>query len=628
MDQPIYILGINTSHDRAACLVCDGEVLCQISEERLDRNKHSIQPDAEGNYLCTLPQLSIKYCLEVGGIQINDVAKIIVSSSVVYHPQNPLRNMTLEDVLPQFTDLEDKTKVEILNHHLAHAAGAFFASPFAEAAVMVVDGGGNIVGEKPPGPFKMPPVEHATLYHAKDNRLSELLKICSRPKSLNSLGALYNLITQFVGFGQFNEGKTMGLAPFGADRFYSEFKKAVRVLDSGGYEIHPDFQPFDWRGRFFKSGFLKRFGQPNQPGKELRASDRDLAFAVQKVLEETLVEMAGRLQKKTGAKNLCIAGGVGLNSVANKKILDRTDFEEIFIIPAAADDGCAIGGALWGWHQEPDRPRKYVMKHAYLGRAYDEDEISEALTEFKKSVTWRRSENIAAETAKLMADGQIVGWHQEGSEAGPRALGHRSIICDPRRQEMVDILNSKVKHREGFRPFAPVVPLEQVKKYFDLDCASPFMLLIAGVKQPDVVPAITHVDQTGRVQTVTKEDNGLFYDLVIEFEKLTGVAVILNTSFNIAGDPIVETPQDSLECFVSTRIDYLVIGDYLIEKINPEIAHTIADLRKQTRRQQQQIQVMDAELESIRQSRGWQLLARLNRIRDLVLRRRKRVDFL
>jgi carbamoyltransferase len=628
MTRPVYTLGINTSHDRAACLAKDGEIVAFIAEERLDRKKHSVEPDLNGNYLAMLPRRALRYCLDLAGIELNDLDRILVSSSVVYHPQRRLRNLTLDDVLPQLPGLRDASRVALVNHHLAHGAGAYYASPFTEAAVMVVDGGGNVVGSWDGGRFTMPPVEHTTYYRGEGTRIVELAKTTARPKSLNSLGALYHLVTTFIGFGQFNEGKTMGLAPFGGSSLVAAFENAVRVSPDGAYEIDPDFQPFDWRGRVLKPAFLKRFGPPRREGQEVRQVDKDMAFAVQHVLEETLIAMARALQKKTGAKNLCIGGGVGLNSVANKKILDRTDFEEIFIIPCAADDGCALGGALLAWHEREGAAKRYTMRHAYLGRTYAETEVLAAIEENKDWVRWRRSDDVAAETAKLLAAGAIVGWHQGGAEAGPRALGHRSILCDSRRREMVDILNAKVKHREGFRPFAPVVPLERAPEFFDLTAASPFMLLIAKVKAPDLVPAITHVDGTGRIQTVTREENGRFYDLVLAFEKETGVPVILNTSFNIAGDPLVETPRDAIECFLQTRIDVLVVEDYVIEKKDLALAHTISDLRKQVRAQEAKIAAMEQELESIRRSRGWRLLGTFNRLRGLVGLRRRDIDFM
>ena len=474
----------------------------------------------------------------------------------------------------------------------------------------------------------MPPVEHTTAYLGKDGGLTELWKVTSRPEALNSLGALYHLVTEFVGFGQFQEGKTMGLAPYGRPRLAAEFERAVRVAADGRYEIDPVFQPFDWRGRPIKPAFIKRFGPPRRAGEALRPLDEDMAYGVQHALERALIEIARRVQKQTGASKLCIAGGVGLNSVANKKILDETAFDEVFIVPSAADDGCALGGALWGWHECEGASRRYTMRHAYLGREYGEEQTLAALDSHKDWLNWRKSDDVVAETAALIADGRIVGWHQGGSEAGPRALGHRSILCDSRRQEMVDTLNARVKHREGFRPFAPVVPLEIASEYFDLDCPSPYMLLVAKVLQPDAIPAVTHVDQTGRVQTVTQEENGRYYDLVVEFGKQTGVPVLLNTSFNVAGEPIVETPDDSINCYLSTRIDVLVIGDYVIEKKEPVLSEKIAELSQTVRRQAYRIEQMEQEFERIRQSRGWRLLGWLNRLRDKLPGRRRNVDFL
>jgi carbamoyltransferase len=279
-----------------------------------------------------------------------------------------------------------------------------------------------------------------------------------------------------------------------------------------------------------------------------------------------LVKIAQDAYQKTRSKNLCLAGGIALNSVANKIMLDRTPFEHIFVQPASGDDGCALGNALIGWRQIMGENENFTMHNAYTGRSYSEDEVLEAINEHASWIRVERPKDALGETCRLLTEQKIIGWFQEGSEFGPRSLGHRTILCDPRHPQMKDILNKRVKHREAFRPFAPSILVEHAQDYFELDDPSPYMLLIAKVKRPDEVPAITHADQTGRVQTVTREANGVYYQLIERFHQMTGTPVLLNTSFNDNEEPIVETPNDAIRCFLKTNIDYLIIGDRIIEK--------------------------------------------------------------
>jgi carbamoyltransferase len=356
----------------------------------------------------------------------------------------------------------------------------------------------------------------------------------------------------------------MGLAPYGTDQYYKDFINAIE-FENGNITIDTHYQFNKWPERS-NNVYEGRFGAPRQSSGLLRKVDKDIAAATQYALEEALIKIAHQAYDLTKSENLCLAGGVALNSVANKQILDRTPFENIFIQPASGDDGCALGNALLGWISILKKPRQWRMNTAYTGRCYSQAEIQNAINKYLRWCAPVPTVNVLKTTSELLSQKNIIGWFQGGSEFGPRALGHRSILSDARFPEMKDILNKKVKHREGFRPFAPSILEEYCNEYFDLHCPSPYMLLIADVKKPGVIPATTHVDQTARVQTVNQEDNGIYYDLIKEYHKLTGVPVILNTSFNVAGEPIVETPEDAIRCFLCTQIDYLVLGDTLLRK--------------------------------------------------------------
>lgn len=608
-----FALGINVSHDRAAVIVKDGEVVTGISEERLDRIKHSIFPAADSSYLTLLPKKAIDYCLNKAGVQIEDIHDVVVVGSVVYHPRHPLRNLKLKDVTEQLPKVQPE-RITILNHHLAHACSAFLASPFESAAVLVADGAGNIVGNRKKGIFSVPDVEHTTAYVGSEGSLEEIYKISADRTAMNSLGALYHLVTLFAGFGQFEEGKTMGLAPFGTEELVPLFEKAV-AADDPGYNIAPEFQPFDLRGRVFHRAFLDHFGEPRRPGEPIRQVDKDMAKAVQICLENRMIDMAAKLRERTGKKKLCIAGGVGLNCVANGNVFRNADFEDIFFVPCAGDDGTALGAALWAWSIKRGQDRRYCMGDAFLGIEYSEREIEKVLDEHRELFNVRWSEDVAFETAGMIGDGKIVGWFQGGSEFGPRALGHRSILFDPCREDAVEMLNTKVKKREPFRPYAPSVIESRASEFFDLDCPSPFMLIAAKVKKPQRIPGVTHVDGSARVQTVSNDSkNNRYYELLRAFESIRGVPVLLNTSFNVAGEPIVETPKDAFRCFWETDMDALVIHDVVITKKYPGISRKIAVLKTKIRKSDKKIASYESELESIRKSKGWRLITWLNRI--------------
>lgn len=560
------ILGIHSfGHDTGAALISEGQMLA-IGEERLNGMKHS------GLY----PRKSVRYLLEAAGLKdINDVDLVVGVTRVGQDGTN-------KEIAMIRSELGYEGKIHTISHHTAHAASAFYPSPFDEATVMVVDGLGSNAGDLDNGaktPFIFRVIDRKmqkrfeevqSFYRAIDGRLYTIRKDYAMPGLSNGLGLLYMAASVFIGFGDFGSGKVMGLAPYGGHSEERRFRRNFYEIIDGAVLI-PSEKNFVRHIDHFQKMYY-----PDIPKREKgRLPDdiyTEIAYEVQDALEEALIEIANHLYRLSPSENLCYAGGVGLNSVANKKILDNSPFENIFVQPAACDTGIALGCALYGAHifHGEDR-RKHRFKNAYLGRPYAEQEVLAALNN-TANITFRKDPHIVERAAELLAEGKILGWFEGGSEIGPRALGHRSIICHPGKPDMKDILNARVKHREGFRPFAPSVLKEYAADYFDLAGESPYMLLIAKVKEEKqkIVPAITHVDGTARVQTVTRENNGRFYDLIEKFFALTGVPVILNTSFNIAGAPIVETPADALKCFMSTEMDYVVIEDYLIEASGPK----------------------------------------------------------
>jgi carbamoyltransferase len=570
-----YVLGLNLSHDIACALLKNGRLVCAIAEERLNRIKrYSGGVDHEGMTNKHVPSLAIQYCLDAAEINLGDVDLIVASTCVVVNCQNySIRQLSKAEVLEQLpTDVEE-SRVHIVGHHLGHASSAYYPSGFEEAAILIVDGGGGlmpaengVVGRQ--DLFE----ERVTVYRGEGDEISTVKRYTdgvpsagylNNPKHC-SLGDFYQSATIFAGFKSGDEGKTMGLAPYGTDRYFKDFLEAVE-LENGALSIDGNFQFNKW-GIGGGTAYGGRYGKPGSNDGRPRMQDKDIAAAAQYALEEVLIEIAKEAQRETKSRNLCLAGGVALNSVANKKILDRTEFADVFVQPASGDDGCALGNALLGWTMLLKKPRKWQMKNAYTGRSYRTPEVSDAVRKYSGWCSPVETTNILSSTARLLAEKNVVGWFQGGSEFGPRSLGHRSILSDTRFAEMRDRLNDKVKHREGFRPFAPSILQEYCSEYFDLECPSPYMLLIADVKKPEAIPAATHVDQTARVQTVNREDNGVFYDLIKEYHGLTGVPVVLNTSFNVAGEPIVETPEDAIRCFLCTNIDFLVLGDVLLRK--------------------------------------------------------------
>ena len=587
------ILGVKIiGHDTGAAIIA-GDNVFAIAEERVNRIKHSRN---------MFPRLSIDYCLKAADCKDSDIVLVVIDQV-----DEPGRYSMKEIFNKETGGRFAHAKIEVINHHDAHAASAFFCSPFNEAAVMVVDG----AGEKFPSFLGVPLTETETMYIGKDNTLTEFNKTLHLRLAKNfpytfGIGKLYTTITRYLNFGDYEEGKTMGLAPYGNSILFEKFPVSRWWKEWHGHFICNALIRYPktitgstasllTRLMFFlkqkiHNAFLslaRTFGaseyfqipkifdpihlpEPIRP-KETKLPDEyytNIAFMIQNILEDVVCSMASRIRAVSKQKYLCIAGGVGLNSVVNKKIIEECGFEDIWIQPACSDTGVALGCALYGYCGILKRPRRWTMQNAYLGRPYSQKETVEAINRFGDQISVVTSQNIASDTADALVAGKIVGWFQGEAEYGPRALGHRSILVDPRPTHMKDTLNNRVKHREPWRPFAASVLADRVGEYFDLDRPSPYMLLVCNVKPElrEKIPAVVHVDGTCRIQTVTKEENGLYYDLIQQFANRTGVPLILNTSYNLAGEPIVETPDDAIKDMLNTNIDMLVIGDLILTK--------------------------------------------------------------
>jgi carbamoyltransferase len=570
-----YILGINAyDHDVSACLLRDGEIAYAIAKERITRHKH-----ATGFY-----QEVVDYCLKAEGITLDDV-DLIVRNCYVLPVHELEKRLTYQDVPECFPLKERKqaakspifrsgsNRVAEVSHHVAHAYSAFAACPFEEGALMVVDGVGSYASDVTEEGHRIDnrsPLarESESYYKFEGSNLIPLKKVWLEPTNgfladeffnMSGLGALYSRVSSYV-FADWNKcGEVMGLAPYGRP---GQMKPLIEVANG---EVNvPEWSPED-----FHQPYLPDTHEKWEKSADMRHWE-DLAWQVQDDTERLLIERAIWLREKTGAKNLCIAGGVGLNCVANGKIVREAGYDNVWIQPAAGDDGIAIGCAYYGHLAIQKKPRNFIMEHAFLGAPYSNEEVEAAANKWlvRSQVCNGADQSICRETAKVLTEGQVVGWFQGRSEFGPRALGNRSIIADPRDPKMKDLLNARVKHRQSFRPFAPIVLAERASEVFEGEEDSPFMLLAKRVAPEwlNKVPAIVHVDGTARVQTIRREHNERLYLLLKEFENLTGVPVLLNTSFNIRGEPIVETPADAMKCFLSTGIDYLAMHDLLISK--------------------------------------------------------------
>jgi len=564
-----YILGINAyDHDVSACLLRDGEVAYAIEKERITRQKHA------GGFF----QEPVDYCLAAEGITLDDVDLVVRNCYVLPVQELETRLVYQGDVAPSERAqieknplfLSKSNKVMTVSHHLAHAYSAFAACPFDEGVVMVVDGVGSYSADiKEPGQLTegVNPLarESESYYRFKGCTLETLKKVWLEPRrgflsdeffNMDGLGALYSRVSSYI-FADWNKcGEVMGLAPYGrpdAFRRLIELKNGELVIPEWDATFNRPWMP-DGQKKWEASPSMKYW--------------EDVAWRIQHDSEEVLLGRARWLRETTGAKNLCMAGGVALNCVANGRIVREAGFDNIWIQPAAGDNGISIGCAFYGQLAVLKNPRNFVMRQATLGREYSDEEARRAGNPLLVSRKNFDAAGICRESAKLLAEGKVFGWFQGRSEFGPRALGNRSILGDPRRPEMKDTLNKRVKFRQAFRPFAPIVLYERAKDIFVGEDESPFMLRAKQVRPEwkDRIPAIVHVDGTARVQTVRREHNERMYDLLAEFEKLTGVPLLVNTSFNIKGEPIVETPQDAMNCFIYTGIDYLALHNTLIAK--------------------------------------------------------------
>jgi len=559
------ILGISCFyHDSAACLIKDGIVVAAAEEERFTRKKHDT----------SFPVNAINYCLKEGNININQIDYIafyekpllkferLLSQHLEMFPRSfwsfykALPSWITEKLrVPSVIRKKIKYKGEILfiEHHLAHAASAFLVSPFEEAAILTVDG----VGEW----------ATASYGYGKGNEIT-LLKELKFP---NSVGLLYSTVTAHLGFSVNNsEYKVMGLSPYGKPTYYDNFKKVVDVKEDGSIEL--DMSYFDYHYKLTMPGkkFAEEFGPVRKPNEEVTQKHKDIAASLQKITEEIIFKMLNHLYKETKMKNLCIAGGVALNSVANGKITKNTPFKNVWIQPAASDAGTSLGAAAYANNVIFGKKRDYVMKLAYLGPSFSTEYIKNFLD--SRKIVYKKFKNdssLIKLTANLIFNNNVIGWFQGRMEWGPRALGARSILSNAANPKMKDILNLKVKHREHFRPFAPVISKEDVHDYFEIDKdEEPFMLFVYPFKEKKkkLVPSVVHVDGTGRLQTTSEEENRLYYGVIKEFEKLSGVPILVNTSFNIRGEPIVCTPEDAYKCMMGTGIDYLVMENFLIKR--------------------------------------------------------------
>ena len=571
--QHVYVLGLNTyDHDVSACLLRDGAIAFAIAKERITREKH-----ASGFY-----QEVIDYCLDAEGITLDDVDLIVRNCYLL--PVAEMEERLVYQDRPGFLPAHERAeaanhplflsrseKVVSISHHLAHAYSAFAVSPFEEGVVMIVDGVGSyrsdVIEPCPSGDSASALArESESYYKFSGSKIECAKKVWMEPDrgflsdefyNMPGLGALYSRASTYI-FGDWNKcGELMGLAPYGRP---DQVKHLLELADG-------TLQVPRWTSDFRQPYLIDRGGWEASPA---MPHWQDLAWRVQDDTENVLLARARWLREATGAANLCMAGGVALNCVANGRIAREAGFENVWIQPAAGDDGIAIGCAYYGWLEVLKQRRSFVMDHSYVGRRYSDADIENAISPFlvRVQTTATRSADICRETATLLADQRVIGWFQGSSEFGPRALGNRSLLADPRKADMKDILNRRVKHRQAFRPFAPIVPAERAGEIFEGEEDSPFMLLAKRVRPEwrDRIPAVVHVDGTARVQTVTEAGNPLLYRLLRDFEALTGVPVLINTSFNVKGEPIVETPDDAVVCFLTTGIDHLVLHDRLISK--------------------------------------------------------------
>lgn len=577
----MFFLGINAFHgDSSACLVKDGVLIAAAEEERFRRIKH----------WAGFPSESIRYCLAQAGISLSQVEHIAINQDskanltkkitftlgnrpdlglVMDRLRNKKERSSMEDHIARAFPAEKFTgKLHAVEHHMAHMSSAFHVSPFKEAAIVSVDGFGDFAS--------------AAWGYGRDGEIS----IDDKVYFPHSLGIFYQALTQWLGFPNYgDEYKVMGLAPYGEPKYMSEMRKIVKLQDDGSYRLaleyfrhHKEKIEYEWEngepkvGELFAPELNNLLGPARQKGEELTQMHKDIARSIQAMYEEAFFHLLDALHKRHGGENLTLAGGCAMNSVANGKVLRNTPYKHLYIQSAAGDAGGAIGAAYSVWHKLGGK-RGFVMDHAYWGPEYGNDEIAMLLdaNSEKLAVQGCQRELIGDETAlcsrtaKAISEGQVIGWFQGRMEWGPRALGNRSILGDPRRADMKDILNLKIKRRESFRPFAPSILREAVPAWFETDDDVPFMMQVYQIREEkrSLIPAVTHADGSGRLQTVDKSTNPRYYQLIESFRALTDVPVLLNTSFN-ENEPVVCTPAEALDCFLRTKMDVLVLGNWFV----------------------------------------------------------------
>lgn len=582
------IVGINAFHaDASAAALVDGRFVAGVEEERFRRIKH----------WAGFPEEALRYCLgEVNGGSLEGVTVLAVSRQprayllrkawlAATHPRSLGRAASRVRNLAAVATLEDRLRTRFgtpvprivpVEHHLAHIASAFYCSPFEEAACLTVDGFGDFVS--------------TMLAVGRGGSIKVLGRVCFP----HSLGLFYTALTQFLGFGKFgDEYKVMGLAAYGEPTFAGKLRRVVPAVGDGTFRLDLAFfrhlsegVEMSWedgaptQGILYTPALEKLLGPARRPDEELTQRHKDLAASLQAVYEERFFALVRSVLRATGSKRLALAGGCALNSLANGKLFDATDVEEVYIQAAAGDAGTALGAALYAQHAVLGAPRSFEMEHCYWGPGYDEAEIRRTLAaglpgSGGKDGRWGEvaveaaadEDRLVKETAQALARGEVVGWYQGRSEWGPRALGNRSILADPRRGDMKEILNLKIKRREPFRPFAPSVLEERTGEWFTLSHPDPFMLKVYPIRpeKRSLIPAVTHADGTGRLQTVSPRANPRYWALIRAFEAETGVPMVLNTSFN-ENEPIVNTPGEALDCFLRTRMDRLVLGEIVVTR--------------------------------------------------------------
>jgi carbamoyltransferase len=579
----MHILGINAYHANAsASLLCDGRLVTAVEEERFNRVK----------YAAGFPANAIRHCLAEAGLSIGEIDHVAIprnpwarmGTKLFYGVRMPRFALERSRVLTHFSGIHEELARECdvapetiraryhrVEHHVAHLASTFFVSPFDQAAVLSTDGLGDFA---------------STMWATGEG---SRLKIHGAVAFPHSLGLYYTAISQYLGFWKFgDEYKVMGLAAYGEPAYQDEFRRIVRPANGKGFSLgleyfchHRTGPQMTWQhsdktpvlGRLFSPYLEERLGRTRTSAEPVGKQHKDIAASLQTVLEEAYFRLLNSLHRKTQRNAACLAGGVAFNCVANGKIFDQTPFSDVYVQPAAGDGGLSLGAAYYVYHQILGHPRTFVMEHAYWGPQFTPEAVRMAVegSGLSDSFSVQRLavEELLRLTAAHIAAGKIVGWFQGRAEWGPRALGNRSILVDPRRGRMKDVLNQRIKHREPFRPFAPSILEEATAQYFEHSYPSPFMNLAYAVRPEKraMIPAPTHVDGTGRLQTVSRRTNPLYWALIKEFEKLTSVPVVLNTSFN-ENEPIVLKPQEAIDCFLRTKMDVLVVGNYLIEKLD------------------------------------------------------------